>query len=156
MDATVADDDGEQIQPIMGCYGIGIERLLAAIVEANHDKDGIRWPTCITPFDVHIVAIGQDDDQVTSVVIQLETELENAGISVLIDDREERPGVKFKDADLLGFPLRLTVSPRNIQNEEIELKRRDQTEPILIPQSKILIEVQKAIREHTNDSTVLR
>ena len=125
MNATFSDDTGEQRLPIMGCYGIGVERLLAAVIEANHDDDGIRWPRSVAPYDVHIVSIDADAEAVRTLTNSVQAELEEAGYSVLIDDRDERPGVKFKDADLLGMPLRLTLSPRNLKDDVVEVKPRD-------------------------------
>ena len=154
MNATVANDQGEQIQPVMGCYGIGVERLLAAVVESNNDDNGIRWPTTIAPFDVHIVAIGNDKDDVAAALTQTEIDLESAGLTVLTDDRNERPGVKFNDADLLGIPIRLTISPRNLKTNQIELKRRDQEEPTLIDAADLVAAVQQAHRDAATETAL--
>jgi prolyl-tRNA synthetase len=154
MDATVANDQGEQIQPVMGCYGIGVERLLAAVIESNNDDSGIRWPTTIAPFDVHIVAIGSDKDDVAAALTQTETDLEAAGLTVLSDDRNERPGVKFNDADLLGLPIRLTLSPRNLKTNQIELKRRDQQDPTLIDASDLIPAVQQALNDYAANTAL--
>ncbi len=134
MDARFTDDAGERQLPIMGCYGIGLDRILAASIEANHDDGGIVWPAAIAPFDVHIVAIGMEKDEaVVAALEQVEAALESAGLSVLSDDREERPGVKFNDADLLGVPVRLTVSTRNLKENAVELKRRNADEATTVP-----------------------
>ena len=125
MEATFLDADGERRTPIMGCYGIGVERLMAAVVQANHDELGIIWPRSVAPFDIHIVPLGAGDD-VASVVSKIEAELSDLGYNVLTDDRNERAGVKFNDADLLGAPLRITVGARGLKQGQIELKlRRD-------------------------------
>ena len=127
MEATFLNSDGERQLPVMGCYGIGVERLMAAVVQANHDEQGIIWPNSVAPYDVHIVALGGGDD-VTAALEQIETELSERGLSVLSDDRNERAGVKFNDADLLGAPLRITVGSRGLKRGEVELKRRSESE----------------------------
>lgn len=127
MDATFLDSDGERRTPIMGCYGIGVERLMAAVVQANHDELGIVWPPAVAPFDVHIVPLGGGDD-VASAVAEVESALSGTGLNVLVDDREERAGVKFNDADLLGAPLRITIGSRGLQQGQVELKLRQNTD----------------------------
>jgi prolyl-tRNA synthetase len=117
----------------MGCYGIGLDRLLATIVEANHDDRGIVWPAEIAPFAVHLVALNADRSDVRLAANLLYDELLLRGVEVLYDDREESPGVKFADADLLGMPLRVTVSPRTLEKESVELKRRTEKETTLVP-----------------------
>ncbi|MYD55151.1 MAG: proline--tRNA ligase [Chloroflexi bacterium] len=125
MEATFLDSDGERRTPIMGCYGIGVERLMAAVVQANHDEMGIVWPPAVAPYDVHVVPLGGGDD-VASAVAGVESALSGAGLNVLVDDREERAGVKFNDADLLGAPLRITIGSRGLKQGQVELKlRRD-------------------------------
>ena len=132
MDATFLDSDGERRRPIMGCYGIGVERLMAAVVQANHDEQGIIWPRSVAPFDVHIVSLGGGDD-VAEAVSRVEAELSEAGWQVLTDDRDERAGVKFNDADLLGAPLRITIGARGLKQGQIELKLRSDAEPTPTP-----------------------
>ena len=124
MQAAYLNEGGERALPIMGCYGIGLERLVAAVVEANHDEAGIRWPAAVAPWDVQVTAIQPTDEGVAAAVASLEAELGQRGIAALIDDREERPGVKFNDADLIGLPLRVTVGPRGLAEGKAELKRR--------------------------------
>lgn len=124
MEAAYLNESGERELPIMGCYGIGLERLVAAVVEANHDEAGIRWPRPVAPWEVHVVAIQPGDAAVAAAVDSLEAELGERGISALIDDRDERPGVKFNDADLIGLPLRATIGPRGLGEGKIELKPR--------------------------------
>jgi prolyl-tRNA synthetase len=131
--AYFLDSEGEQKPPIMGSYGIGIERLLAAVIEANHDDKGIVWPPELAPFDVHIVAIQADKAGVGETAERLYEELGAAGVRVLYDDRDETPGVKFNDADLLGTPLRVTVSPRNMEKGGVEVKGRTEAETRVIP-----------------------
>lgn len=132
MEATFLDADGERRTPIMGCYGIGIERLMAAVVQANHDELGIVWPRSVAPFDAHIVPLGGGDD-VAAAVSAIESELSDAGLQVLTDDRDERAGVKFNDADLLGAPLRITIGSRGLKQGQVELKLRRDAEATSVP-----------------------
>ncbi len=125
MEVTVDGVDGKPVTPVMGCYGIGLGRIVAAAVEAHHDDKGIAWPAAIAPYEVHLVGLGLDRDAaVREDAEQLYTELHAAGVDVLFDDRDESPGVKFNDADLLGVPVRLTVSTRNHKAGVVELQRR--------------------------------
>jgi len=133
MGATFLDREGRPQPVVMGSYGIGTERLLAAVVEANHDEAGIIWPRSLAPYDVHMVAIQPDKPDVREVAERLYEELSDAGIPVLYDDRDETPGVKFNDADLLGMPLRVTVSPRNLEKGVVELKGRTEGESRTAP-----------------------
>ena len=128
MNATYLNQDGERMLPVMGCYGIGLERLLAAVVQANHDDHGIVWPPSVAPYDVHIVAIGANREDISGALEGLEAALSEAGLSCLSDDRDERPGVKFNDADLIGAPLRITLGPRGLRDGEVELKLRSEAE----------------------------
>ena len=128
MGATFLDREGKPQPVVMGSYGIGTERLLAAVVDANHDEAGIVWPRSLAPYDVHMVAIQPDKPDVREVAERLYEELGDSGIPVLYDDRDETPGVKFNDADLLGMPLRVTVSPRNLEKGVVELKGRTDAE----------------------------
>ena len=128
MDAGVLNAEGERVLPVMGCYGIGLERLLAAVVQANHDGQGIVWPPSVAPYDVHVVAIGAERDDVGEALERLERDLAAVGLSCLSDDRDERPGVKFNDADLIGAPLRITLGPRGLRDGEVELKARSESE----------------------------
>jgi prolyl-tRNA synthetase len=131
--ANFLDAEGKQRPPIMGSYGIGVERLLAAVIEENHDEAGIVWPAELAPFDVHIVAIQPDKEGVRETADRLYEELQAAGLTALYDDRDETPGVKFNDADLLGTPMRVTVSPRNLGQGSLEVKRRTEAEARLLP-----------------------
>jgi prolyl-tRNA synthetase len=145
MGATFLDSEGKQQPAIMGSYGIGIERLLAAVIEANHDEAGIVWPRNLAPFDVHIVAIQPDKPEIREAAERLYDELSAAGIETLYDDREETPGVKFNDADLLGTPLRVTVSPRNLATGAIELKGRTEGESRTAPIDEAVVAVTSAL-----------
>ncbi len=130
--ATYLDAEGKQRPAVMGSYGIGTERLLAAIIEANHDERGIIWPAEIAPFQVHLVALQPERQEVRSAAEELYDSLQSNGLAVLYDDREETPGVKFNDADLLGTPLRVTVSPRTLEKGSLEVKRRWEKESELV------------------------
>ena len=112
---------------VMGCYGIGVSRVLAAIIEQYHDDDGIIWPSIVAPYKVIVVPTKANDEEIMGVADKIYNELTAAGCEVLIDDRNERPGVKFKDADLLGIPLRITVGRRAAEGI-VEVKRRDSSE----------------------------
>jgi prolyl-tRNA synthetase len=125
MRATFVDDKQEQRPLVMGCYGIGVSRLVATTIEQHHDDLGIRWPMSVAPYHVHLVTLGTED-RVVSTASQLYDELQAQGIEVLWDDRDERPGVKFKDADLIGVPLRVTVGTKGLATGHIELKPREQ------------------------------
>lgn len=125
MKATVLDKDGKARPLIMGCYGIGLNRILAAAVELGHDDNGIVWPMPIAPFHVLIVALDLREEDVRSAAEGLYETLTAKGIEVLLDDRDARPGFKFKDADLIGVPLRITVGKRGLKDGIVELKRRD-------------------------------
>jgi prolyl-tRNA synthetase len=124
MNARFLDADGVERPSIMGCYGIGISRLLAAVIEANRDEKGIVWPIALAPFAVHLLALNIDKPEVRAAAEGLYEQLRAAGIDVLFDDREVAAGVKFDDADLLGMPLRVTVSPHNLANGAVEIVRR--------------------------------
>jgi prolyl-tRNA synthetase len=134
MKATVLDESGKPVAPYMGCYGIGVTRIVAAAIEQNHDERGIIWPEPIAPFHVVLVPIGaQKSDRVREVADKLYAELEAAGIEVLYDDRDARPGVKFADAELLGIPHRLVVGERGVEAGKLEYRGRRDTESTEFP-----------------------
>ncbi|MET3357266.1 UNVERIFIED_ORG: prolyl-tRNA synthetase [Leuconostoc holzapfelii] len=123
MGAQVLDENGRQVDMLMGSYGIGVSRLLSAIVEQKADDDGLVWPASVAPFDVHIVPVNTKDDEQARVASQLEELLTKQGLEVLIDDRKERAGVKFADADLIGLPIRITVG-KKASEDVVEVKVR--------------------------------
>ncbi|MGN1422512.1 MAG: proline--tRNA ligase [Oscillospiraceae bacterium] len=127
MGMTYLDKDGKEQTPIMGCYGIGVGRLAASVCEAHHDEYGPIWPMAIAPWQVHICAVRSDDEAVRAAADKLYDELRAAGVEVIFDDRNVRAGVMFSDADLLGVPLRVVVSPRNLEEGVFELSSRDKT-----------------------------
>ena len=131
--AYFLDREGQQRPIIMGCYGIGVGRTLAAAIEQNHDAKGIVFPPPIAPFQVYLAALNADDPQVAEAAARLHDGLEAAGVETLLDDRSESAGVKFNDADLLGFPVRVVVSPRGLRQGTVEVKRRKDAEPSAVP-----------------------
>lgn len=132
VNATYLDENGNQQFIFMGSYGIGLDRLMATIVELHHDKDGIIWPDSVAPYQVHLLHLGKGDD-VIEAAEAIYCELQGGGIEVLYDDRPLSAGVKFKDADLMGIPWRVTVGARGLADGGVEVKRRDQAERHLVP-----------------------
>ena len=126
--ATVLDDAGAPIPIVMGSYGIGVERNLAAAVEMNHDDQGIVWPASIAPYEAVVTVVKANDEDTMTVANRLYDDLQAAGVDVLIDDRAERPGVKFIDAELIGVPFRITVGPRGLADGVVELSVRSTSE----------------------------
>ena len=109
MGARVLDKNGKEVIPIMGCYGIGIERILTAAIEQSNDENGFWLPSSIAPFEIVVTPVNVKDESLLKAAIDMAAQLETAGFDVILDDRNERPGVKFKDADLVGIPFRITV-----------------------------------------------
>jgi prolyl-tRNA synthetase len=133
MSASFLDAGGRQRPIEMGCYGIGITRTVAAAIEQHHDDAGIVWPAPLAPYGALVVPVSQADAQLRETAERLATELEAAGVDTLLDDRDERPGVKFKDADLIGLPVRITVGPRALARGAVELKRRSDRQATEVP-----------------------
>lgn len=127
------DENGKENPCLMGCYGIGINRIVASVIETGNDKNGIVWPISIAPFEVIIVAVNADEPDVTRTAEEIYTKLTDAGVDVLLDDREERAGVKFKDADLIGIPVRVTVGKKALADNSVEIKRRAEKEVEKVP-----------------------
>jgi len=124
MGATFQDERGREWPMVMGCYGIGIERTVAAAIEQNHDQDGIVFPMAIAPFQVIVLCLQQEIQEVREAAEKLYLRLQEEGLEVLLDDREDRPGSKFKDADLIGIPLRINVGARSLAKGVAELRHR--------------------------------
>ena len=122
--ANFQDEAGELHPCLMGCYGIGINRILASAIELDNDDNGIIWPISIAPFEVIVTPVNQDDPDVVRVADELYRKLSDAGIEVLLDDRDLRGGVKFKDADLIGIPIRVTVGKKSVVEGNVEVKLR--------------------------------
>lgn len=131
--ATVLDAGGRPQAMVMGCYGIGITRTLAAAIEQSHDEDGIIWPRAIAPFEVVIVPINAKDQALMDASTTIYNQLKAQGVEVLLDDRKDRAGVKFKDADLIGYPLRITVSKNTLETNEVEIRVRKDGQAYTIP-----------------------
>lgn len=143
MDMTYVDANGESKTPIMGCYGIGVGRLAASVCEAHHDEYGPIWPKAIAPWQVHLCAVRVDDEEVRAYADKLYEDLQNAGIEVIYDDRSVRAGVMFADADLLGIPLRIIVSPKNMKQGVVEVASRDKTLKTQIPLENVMEEIKQ-------------
>lgn len=122
---TYIDKSGESQYPIMGCYGIGVGRLAASICEAHHDEYGPIWPMAVAPWQVHLCAVRADNAEVQAYADKLYEELQSKGAEVIYDDRKVSAGVMFSDADLIGVPLRVIVSPRNMKQNIVEIVSRD-------------------------------
>ncbi|MDH3199553.1 MAG: proline--tRNA ligase [Myxococcales bacterium] len=144
MNATFLDEQGNSHPIVMGCYGIGVTRLIAAIIEQHHDEQGIRWPVHVAPYEVIVTPIGKDEEPLTKATEIYET-LCAEGVEALLDDRSERPGVKFKDADLLGIPLRITVGSRGLKQGTVELKKRIEAESEDVPAVNIVSATKAAL-----------
>lgn len=145
MGATYLDESGQEKPLVMGCYGIGVSRLVATAVEQNHDENGICWPMPIAPYHVVITPIGKEAEP-RQEAEKLYEELLASGVEVLLDDRDERPGVKFKDADLMGIPLRVTIGKRVLAEGKVELKARTESEASLIPLESAAERVRELVR----------
>ncbi len=133
MGANFVDENGKSHPMIMGCYGIGINRIMAAAIEAHHDEAGIIWPASIAPFQVEICALDMREEAVTTLASKLHDELEAKGVDVLLDDRDARPGFKFKDADLIGCPVRITIGKRGLKEGVVEVTARADGSTVKIP-----------------------
>ena len=146
MGCTFLDKDGLEKPVIMGSYGIGSGRSLACVAEEHHDEFGLIWPISVAPYHVHLVSLGgKEGSEVKLAADQLYADLWAAGVEVLYDDRDESPGVKFNDADLIGLPIRLTVSERALNQDSVEFKRRDSKEKALVPHPQVVAKVKDEI-----------
>lgn len=146
MGASYLDKDGSKKPVVMGCYGIGVGRLLASIVEQNHDPDGIIWPMSVAPYLIYLLHIGADkDNQVMSKAAELYAQLQSEDFEVLYDDRDDSPGVKFKDADLIGIPIRITISQRTLKEDAVEVKLRKNRQAELVKFGQLHQKLKEAI-----------
>jgi prolyl-tRNA synthetase len=141
MGATYLDEKGQEIPIIMGCYGIGINRIMAAAIEAGHDDHGIIWPLSLAPYEVAVIPLQVQNRSVVEIAERLEADLESAGVEVLLDDRDQRPGVKFKDVDLIGIPLRVVIGERGLKEGSVEIKWRGQSDASNLPLATAAAEV---------------
>jgi prolyl-tRNA synthetase len=147
MGCTFLDKDGQEQHVVMGSYGIGSGRLLASVAEESHDENGLILPISVSPYDVHLVALKGAEEAAE----QLYTDIRNAGVDVLYDDREESPGVKFADADLIGIPLRLTLSNRTLKENSVEIKRRDQEQARQVKMDDAIADIRGSIQTLFNE-----
>jgi prolyl-tRNA synthetase len=147
MRVNYLDENGKSRNPTMGCYGIGLDRTLASAIEEHHDDQGIVWPITLAPYHVIIIPI-KYDGAVKAAADSIAADLEKNGVEVLLDDRNERPGVKFNDADLIGIPYRVVVGDKNLAGgtPRVELKRRSEKESRLADLSKAAAELTEAVR----------
>jgi len=143
--ATYLDEKGREQYIIMGCYGIGITRTMAAAVEQNHDDQGIIWPASIAPFHVVVVPVSTKDRSQLDMAERIYKELLKAGVEVVIDDRPERAGVKFKDADLVGYPLRITIGSKGVESGQAEVTERRSGETVMVPEKDIVSKVRQML-----------
>jgi len=153
LDAKFLNEKGKEAPCIMGCYGIGINRILASAIELGNDKNGIIWPISIAPFEVLVTCVNQDDESVAEVAEDIYQQLLAKGIDVLLDDRPLRGGVKFKDADLIGIPVRVTVGKKSVADGNVEIKLRCESEGIKVPIEKTTektIELVNSLKEQLN------
>ena len=145
--ALFLDEQGEEKPIIMGCFGIGVGRTVAAAIEQNHDDNGIVFPIALAPFEVTILPLQMHDTGVVETAEELYADLLAHNIDVLLDDRDERAGVKFNDADLIGIPLRVTVGVRGVRNGEVEIKLRDQSEIMTVPVKDVSAIIRKKVKD---------
>jgi prolyl-tRNA synthetase len=148
MGAYYIDANGESKPIVMGCYGIGVGRLMATTIEINHDDKGIIWPKNIAPYRVYLCPLYLENPQVSEKAESLYKELEEMGMEVLYDDRSESTGVKFNDADLLGIPLRITVSPRSLEKGCIEVKWRSEKKAELVPLEEAVAKIKEMLEDN--------
>ena len=145
MGCTFSDENGLNQPVIMGSYGIGVGRLLACIAEEHHDDKGLVWPASVAPYPVHMVVLGGKAGQPEAAASELDARLQSAGLEALVDDRPESPGVKFTDADLIGLPLRLTVSERALKQGGVEFKLRASEEKFVVPMENVVDQIHSLV-----------
>jgi prolyl-tRNA synthetase len=138
LDATYLDEQSVEHPLVMGCYGIGPGRVLAAVVEQRHDERGIVWPASVAPYDAHVLSLGGGSDDVAGLAADVAQELSAAGRDVLLDDRDARPGEKFADADLLGCPLRVTVGKKSLDDGSVDVRHRSETQDTRVPRASVI------------------
>ena len=146
MGAMIQNEQGDSTPIVMGSYGIGVERTMAAVVEFSHDRRGIVWPVSVSPYHVVITVLRADDPETLAMGERLYDELTGAGVEALLDDRPERPGVKFADAELVGIPYRITVGPRNLAAGLVELTTRADLETVEVAAAEVTERVAGLVR----------
>jgi len=143
--ADFLDQKGKQSPIVMGCYGIGVSRLISAAVEQNHDEEGIIWPSQIAPYQVLVLPLDVTDNKLMQLALDIYNQLQDNGIQVLLDDRDERAGVKFKDADLIGVPISIVVGQRSLSEKKVEIKTRRDKQTLSLNKEDILQELRRKI-----------
>jgi len=144
--AVFLDENGKEQRAIMGCYGIGVNRILAALIETSYDKDGIIWPAGLNPCEVVVIPVKKSDEELSAEAERVYTELAAAGVDVILDDRDKSPGIKFKDSDLLGFPLQVIIGRKSLEEGKVEVKRRVSGEKTLIDKDAVIEHVIAALK----------
>lgn len=147
MGATFLQENGKETPLVMGCYGIGVGRTVAAVIEKNCDEDGIIWPLSIAPYQVIVVPVSMKDEAQAEAAHKLYQDLREAGVEVVLDDRDERPGVKFKDADLIGFPIRVTIGAKSLQQGEMEITLRRTKETRHVPVDQVVTTIMELLED---------
>lgn len=145
--AKFLDEKGKEKPVIMGCYGIGINRILAALIETNHDKDGIIWPVSLSPMEAVVIPVKMDDEEVREKAEEVYTLLKEKGIETVIDDRDKSAGIKFKDADLVGFPYQVIIGKRSLSEGKVEIKRRASKKAELVEEGNFLEKIKKELKK---------
>ncbi|MDD2568993.1 MAG: His/Gly/Thr/Pro-type tRNA ligase C-terminal domain-containing protein, partial [Clostridia bacterium] len=147
LEANYTDEEGVERPAVMGCYGIGVGRTMAAVIEQSNDEYGIIWPMAVAPYQVVVIPVNDKDEALTAAAKKIYDELLRAKVEVVIDDRKERPGVKFNDADLIGYPLRIVVGSKSLAKGVVEVKIRATGETMEIPVEEITEWTKKRIGE---------
>jgi prolyl-tRNA synthetase len=147
--ATFLDENGREHLSLMGCYGIGINRIMASAIELNYDENGICWPINIAPFEVLITVANQNNEEVATAAEEIYNQLRENDVDVLLDDRALRAGVKFKDADLIGIPVRITVGGRSLAQKQVEIKLRSEANARLVEIANVVQETSKLTHQLT-------
>lgn len=147
LDAQFVDEKEVRHPIIMGCYGIGVNRIIAGLAETKSDENGLVWPMTIAPYEVIVIPLNVTDPEVNSIAEKIYAELKQAGIDVLIDDRDARPGFKFKDADLIGIPLRVVIGGKTLKDGVAEVKLRTEKDPTLVPLDQVVSKVGQMVQE---------
>jgi prolyl-tRNA synthetase len=149
--AIFLDQEGKEQYIYMGCYGIGVSRIVAAAIEQGHDDHGIIFPMALAPFQVDLIPIAVNDPSVSAATEQIYSDLEAAGVEVLLDDRDERPGVKFKDCDLLGLPLRVVVGAKSLAQGAAEVRHRHSLNNVMVPLQNLVPYLKDQIAQELHD-----
>ena len=150
MKATYLDANGKENLMIMGCYGIGVTRILAATIEQSYDENGIIWPVPLAAYKVSIIPVDFNNEQIKETAEAIYKELRALKIDVLLDDRDERAGIKFKDADLIGIPFRITIGEKNLKNGNVEFKNRkdDKSGAQIVKKEEIVSKIVEELKKY--------